>query len=143
MPPTFDTAPCMHVLTMAFNTARDRSALQQLLKGRSAAQLGLGDEGFVSYYMASPPSVFPRVTPAGVPHSLPISALRRVPLRNLPKKDFLDGKRGVEGNRRQYELKLGDELTKLGDGATIEALDGIKLLCLSKVRDADCTLSAP
>ena len=128
----------MHVLTMAFNTARDRSALQQLLKGRSAAQLGLGDEGFVSYYMASPPSVFPRVTPAGVPHSLPISALRRVPLRNLPKKDFLDGKRGVEGNRRQYELKLGDELTKLGltklgDGATIEALDGIKLLCLSKV----------
>ena len=128
----------MHVLTIAFNTARDRSALQQLLKGRSAAQLGLGDEGFVSYYMASPPSVFPRVTPAGVPHSLPISALRRVPLRNLPKKDFLDGKRGVEGNRRQYELKLGDELTKLGltklgDGATIEALDGIKLLCLSKV----------
>ena len=128
----------MHVLTMAFNTARDRSALQQLLKGRSAAQLGLGDqgfvsEGFVSYYMASPPSVFPRVTPAGVPHSLPISALRRVPLRNLPKKDFLDGKRGVEGNRRQYELKLGDELTKLGDGATIEALDSIKLLCLSKV----------
>ena len=54
-------------------------ALRNLIKGRH--HQSLTDEGFVSYYMETPPSVFPRVTPLGLPRSLPPSVFRRVPLR--------------------------------------------------------------
>ena len=60
----------------------EAAALRGLIKGKAAREAG--DEGFVSYYMEAPPSVFPAVVPRGVPRALPPSVLRKVPLRNLP-----------------------------------------------------------
>ena len=60
----------------------ESSALLNLIKGRN--HHALNDEGFVSYYMDTPSSVFPRVAPLGVLSQLPPTALRRVPMRNLP-----------------------------------------------------------
>ena len=92
----------------------EANALLNLIKGRQAVQKQLGDEGFISYYMEAPPSVFPSVSPAGVPRALPMTTLRSVPLRNLP--IGTDRRRHQpEGNRRQYHLKVADELRKLDD----------------------------
>ena len=60
--------------------------------------------------METPASVFPRLTPAGLPRALPQRCLRLVPLRNLPLPTVERRKRGVEGNRRQYEAKVQEEL---------------------------------
>ena len=92
----------------------EAAALRALLKGRAAREAG--DEGFVSYYMETPASVFPRLTPAGLPRALPQRCLRLVPLRNLPLPIVERRKRGVEGNRRQYEAKVAEELGRLGGG---------------------------
>ena len=60
----------------------EAAALMGLIKGRGGKEMS--DEGFVSYYMDTPPAVFPRLTPAGLPRALPAASLRLVPLRNLP-----------------------------------------------------------
>ena len=54
----------------------EASALQTLIKGRQ--NVDALDEGFLSYYMDAPPSVFPAVRPAGVPRALPATTLRHV-----------------------------------------------------------------
>ncbi|KAL1523659.1 hypothetical protein AB1Y20_018594 [Prymnesium parvum] len=48
----------------------ETSALLGLIKGRRAKDMS--DEGFISYYMDTPLSVFPRLTPEGVLRSLPM-----------------------------------------------------------------------
>ena len=127
-----------------------------LIKGRKAKELS--DEGFVSYYMDTPLAVFPRLHPPGLPRGLPPSVLRSVPLRNLPLAVVERRKRGPEGNRRQYEVKVEEELRKLGGhkeallgegeegaegaegamltaagGASLRDLDLIKLGCISRL----------
>jgi len=101
----------------------EAEALMGLVKGRRGKELS--DEGFVSYYMDTPPSVFPRLTPAGLPRALPAASLRLVPLRNLPMSVVERRRRGREGNRRQYEAKVADELSRLGGGGgQVEAIGG-------------------
>lgn len=131
----------------------ESAALLNLIKGRH--HQSLSDEGFVSYYMSTPPSVFPRVFPTGVLASLPPSSLRRVPLRNLPAPpaSTVGGRRRVgaapAGNRREYETKLSAEMARLqsdgafGDGfdddadegtaVSVRSLDPIKLSILSRL----------
>lgn len=127
----------------------EAEALIGLIKGRRGKELS--DEGFVSYYMDTPSSVFPRLTPAGLPRALPAASLRLVPLRNLPMTLVEKRRRGREGNRRQYEAKVADELSRLGgvvggveaaegedgaeDGAAVSlrSVDLIKLGCISRL----------
>ena len=73
-----------------------------------------------------------------------MACVRRVPLRNLPLSTDERRRRGPAGNRREYEVKLTDELSKLrdgmgGDGEEAEderglyALDAIKLSTLARL----------
>ena len=55
--------------------------------------------------------------PRGLPAALPARCVRTVPLRNLPLTNDERRRRGPAGNRREYEAKLKDELTKLGVAA--------------------------
>jgi hypothetical protein len=129
----------------------EAQALQNLIKGRHHAQLT--DEGFVSYYMQTPTSVFPTVLPRGLPHALPAAAVRAVPLRNLPISLDERRKKGTAGNRREYELKVADELQRLGlrdadddaggagGGGGVAGLDTIKLGTLSRLCAVSQTFS--
>ena len=69
-------------------------------------------QGFISYYMDTPPSVFPRLMPVGLPYGIPTAAVRSVPLRNIPLPRAERRRRGPEGNRKQYESKVADELSR-------------------------------
>ena len=84
-----------------------RDALKNIIKGREAANLS--DEGFVSFYMATAPSVFPRVWPVGVPGAVPAEMVRSVPLRNMAR----------EGPKSHYKQQCNTK--------------GHKLACLEKV----------
>ena len=68
----------------------DAKSLLDIIKGPGAAEMS--HEGFISFYMDSPRSVFPTVYPLGVPRSLPEAMIRPVTLRNLGRahkpKDF-------------------------------------------------------
>lgn len=85
--------------------------------------------------MATPPSVFPRVTPPSLLTRLPAHAVRAVPLRNLPLALGERAKRGPEGNRRQYELKAAD----FGDD--VRELDVVQLGVLSRLCSVAQTFS--
>eukprot|EP00966_Prymnesium_polylepis_P154201 3560729-Prymnesium_polylepis.1 len=91
-----------------------------------------------------PPSVFPRLTPVGLPCGVPNFALRHVPLRNLPNDAPADRRRRVrEGNRRQYELKLSEELARLGGGCADDGDDGCAPPQLSPLSPRSTDLSPP
>lgn len=64
------------------------------------------DEGFISYYMDTPLSVFPRLTPEGVLRSLPMCALRHVPLRNFQPDPADRRRRDREGERAKCLRQL-------------------------------------
>ena len=124
---------------------QEAAALRNLIKGRHHQTLT--DEGFVSYYMETPSSVFPRLSPSTLPDALPASCVRSVPLRNLPLSLDERRRRGPAGNRHEYELKLADELRRLGDDGendddgenaggsadALRSLDAIKLGSLSRL----------
>ena len=86
---------------------RDAELLKALIKGGGpSAAKGLLDEGFISFYMGSPASVFPAVLPRGLPSSLPSLAVRSVTLRN-----FLSQTRTFSGRKHRnktYKVKGGN-----------------------------------
>ena len=97
-------------------------SLKDIIKGPATS---LTDEGFLSYYMDTPRSVFPRVCPAGVPAAVPEVMLRTVALRNLPPPSrdpddpYFFGysrRRAARGNRVEYQKKM--------DAETLSALYG-------------------
>ena len=59
----------------------DARPLLNIIKGPRYASLN--DEGFVSYFMEAPTTVFPEIKPAGVPARVPEEMLRRVQLANF------------------------------------------------------------
>ena len=79
-------------------------SLISIIKGSQHQQLN--DEGFISFYMDTPKSVFPNVAPAGVPTTVPASMIRKCRLRNFAKESkAASGRRlpPVRGNRDEYE----------------------------------------
>ena len=86
----------------------DTKTLMGIIKGDG----DLCDEGFVSYYMATPSTVFPRIFPTGVPNAVSNSMIRAVRLRNFPQEkapktnaEFWRRdahKQSTTGNRQKY-----------------------------------------
>ena len=71
--------------------------------------------------MDTPAAVFPTVTPAGVPRSLPAATIRSVRLRNFAKEP-LSQEKGANGNAAAYSAKLQKELAgRFGFGTAMEA----------------------
>jgi hypothetical protein len=68
----------------------------------------LTDEGFISFYMDAPLSVFPRVKPDGVGLSAPEAMVRKVELRNFAKDqdEKYQRQRVARGNRAEYTSKV-------------------------------------
>lgn len=80
------------------------------------------NEGFISYFMATPSAVFPAVFPPDVPAALPDEILRPVSLENFAAQDAAQKKKKkkVFGNLAQYQT----EMRKVGgpDEAKLRAL---------------------
>ena len=96
---------------------KELEALISIIKGPNSGEKN--HEGFISYHMAAPATVFPQVFPHGVPRCVPSALVRKVSLRNFAMEEkhqgrrgaFLPGsQRGTKGNRKEYELKARREI---------------------------------
>jgi hypothetical protein len=85
--------------------------LLDLIKGQGRESLS--NEGFVSYFMSTPASVFPLVQPPNVPAKVPTELIKSVELKDLPPEE---GK----GNLAAYlaEHECGDT-TKMADRCSV------------------------
>ena len=126
----------------------DARMLLDLVKGPGASELT--DEGYVSFYMDAPRSVFPVVYPLGVPRTLPAAMLRNVKLRNF---GHLSAPAGSEawdeyqrhefrrrqreqvgrGNRREYVQKVEEASGRHHGRGIHESWGAQELLILSRL----------
>ena len=125
------------------DSTKDADLLKALIKGPFK---DLNDEGFLSFYMGAPSSVFPTVLPRGLPSAIPALAIRPVILRNFMSQTKVHSGRKKRnetykvkgGNRFEYLRKHNEALflpkARKGPHATMRDVDSdMDLASLSRL----------